>query len=122
MRRAAVLALAAALASCSAVQPVPQSPAQAVYAVEGDYAAALAVAVQYRALPQCSASTTALCSRPEVIAQIQKGDAAAWAAIEAAQNTVRTPGVASDAETTALMAAQHATQAFQQIAATLKAN
>jgi hypothetical protein len=120
MRRAACLVLAAALVGCSALQPAPQSPAQAVYAVEGDYAAALAVAVQYRALPPCSAATTALCASPDIVAQVQKGDAAAWAAIEAAQNAVRTPGVASDAETAALTAAQQATSAFQQIAATLK--
>jgi hypothetical protein len=120
VRRATPLALAAALAACAGGQPTPQSPAQAVYAVEGDYAAALAVAVQYRALPQCSGSTTALCSTPEVLAQLEKGDAAAWASIEAAQNTVRTPGASAHAETAALTAAQQATTTFQQIAATLK--
>jgi hypothetical protein len=107
------------MAACAA-QPAPQSPAQAVYAVEGDYAAALAVAVQYRALPSCSATTTALCSTPEVLAQLEKGDAAAWSAIEAAQNTVRAPGTSGNDETAALAAAQQATTAFQQIAATLK--
>jgi hypothetical protein len=111
--------LAAALAACAG-QPVPQSPAQAVYAVEGDYAAALAVAVQYRALPPCAAAATPLCSTPEVLAQLEKGDAAAWIAIEAAQNTVRTPGASSNDETAALAAAQQAATAFQQIAATLK--
>jgi hypothetical protein len=111
--------LTAALAACAA-QPAPQSPAQAVYAVEGDYAAALAVAVQYRALPQCSTSTSALCATPEVLAQLEKGDAAAWSAIEAAQNTVRTPGASSNDEAAALAAAQQAATAFQQIAATLK--
>jgi hypothetical protein len=120
VRRSAPLALAAALAACAGLQPAPQSPAQAVYAVEGDYAAALAVAVQYRALPQCAPSTSALCSTPEVLAQLEKGDAVAWSAIEAAQNTVRTPGASTDAETAALAAAQQATAAFQQIAATLK--
>ena len=119
MRRVALIALASALAACAA-RPAPQSPAQAVYAVEGDYAAALAVAVQYRALPQCSASTTAMCSTPEMLAQVEKGDAAAWAAIEAAQNSVRTPGASSNDETAALAAAQQAAAAFQQIAATLK--
>ena len=120
MRCAAAVALVSALASCAGLQTAPQSPTQAVYAVEGDYAAALAVAVQYRSLPQCSASTAVLCSTPEVIAQVQKSDATAWTAIEAAQNTVRAPGVTSDAETAALTAAQQATSAFQTIAATLK--
>jgi hypothetical protein len=122
MRRVPALALVSMLASCAGVQPAPQSLAQVVYAVEGDYAAALAVAVQYRSLPQCSASTTVLCSAPEVLAQLQKDDAAAWTAIEAAQNTVRTPGVTSDTESAALTAAQQATSAFQSIAATLKVN
>jgi hypothetical protein len=113
------LALAASLAACS-LQPAPQSPAQAVYAVEGDYTAALSVAVQYRALPPCSSLASGLCSTPEVLAQLQKGDAAAWSAIAAAQNTVRTPGASSDAKMAALAAAQQETTAFQQIAATLK--
>ncbi len=120
MRRVAAFTLAAALVSCTGGQPAPQSPAQAVYAIEGDYAAALAVAVQYRALPPCSVSTSALCSTSEILAQIEKGDAAAWAAIETAQATVRTPGVTNDAETAALVAAQQAATAFQTIAATLK--
>jgi hypothetical protein len=120
MRRTAAFSLVATLASCAGGQPAPQSPAQAVYAVEGDYAAALAVAVQYRALPSCAAAATPLCSTPEVLAQLEKGDTAAWSAIEAAQNTVRTPGASSNDETAALAAAQQATTAFQQIAATLK--
>jgi hypothetical protein len=120
VRRATVLALALAPAACAGLQPAPQSPAQAVYAVEGDYAAALAVAVLYRALPPCAAATTALCSTPELLAQLEKGDAAAWSAIEAAQSTVRAPGASSNDETAALAAAQQATTAFQQIAATLK--
>jgi hypothetical protein len=120
VRRVAVFTLAATLASCAGLQPAPQSPAQAVYAVEGDYAAALAVAVRYRSLPPCSASMIALCSTPEILAQLEKGDVAAWTAIEAAQTTVRTPGATSDTETAALAAAQQATTAFQTIASTLK--
>lgn len=67
----------------------PQTPAQAVYEVEGAYATALSLAVRYRFLPPCRADRAPPCSRPDIVTKLQDADNIAWRAIQAAQNAVR---------------------------------
>ena len=113
------LLLAAALAGTGCAT-APQTPAQAVYQVQGTYAAALQIAVTYKQLPTCAQpARPALCSQPAVVTQLQKADDVAYAALTAAQNTVRTPGAGANLNT-ALVAAQQAVNAFAAITTTLQ--
>lgn len=68
---------------------VPQTPAQAVYEIEGAYATALSLAVRYRFLPPCRPDRAPPCSRPDIVMKIQDADLIAWRSIQAAQNAVR---------------------------------
>lgn len=119
MRRALavlILAIATGLGCATA----PQSPAQAVYQIQGNYAAALQIAVTYKQLPSCAQPVRPmLCSEKGVVAQLQKADDVAYAALTAAQNTARTPGAGANLQT-ALTAAQQATAAFAAITSRLQ--
>lgn len=90
MKISAVFLLAAlALQGCATVSSQPDAtPAQRVYALEGDYAAALAVAVAYTQLPSC-ATGAKLCSAVVVKAKLQALDGAAWASLATAEDAVR---------------------------------
>ena len=111
-----ILAIATGLGCATA----PQTPAQSVYAVQGSYAAALQIAVTYKQLPSCAKpAAPVLCSDAAVVAKLQKADDVAYAALTAAQNTVRTPGAGANVQT-AIVAAQQATAAFASITATLR--
>lgn len=95
----------------------PQSPAQALYEVESNYAAALSVAVAYKHLPVCPAAV--LCHKPEVITQVLAADAKAAIALDAAQVAVRTPGFGSDRVQTAIAAASAAMSVLTSLTSTL---
>lgn len=113
---ALLLAFALAGLGCATT---PQTPAQSVYQVQGSYAAALQIAVTYKQLPKCQQGSPVICSTPTVVAQLQKADDVAYAALTAAQNIVRTPGAGANFQT-AITAAQQATAAFASITATLR--
>jgi hypothetical protein len=113
MKRFLVIAL---LAGCSTTG-TPQDPAQTIYALQSGYATALTVAVAYKGLPPCP--TTVICSSPKVVTQMQQADDLAYAAIKAAETTVRTPGAGANQQT-ALVAAQQALAALTSITATLQ--
>lgn len=83
-----LLAACAVLAACATV--APKTPAQTVFAIEGDYAAAVTLAVQYKALPACGGGAPVLCSDRATVARIQKADDVTWDAIVAAETAVRT--------------------------------
>lgn len=106
-----------ALAACVS----PKSPAQAVYQVKGDYAAALSVETHYDNLPTCGtlASTPLLCKNLATAKMVRQVDDTAYDAIEAAETAVRTPGYGTDKVTTALATATSAVAAFTNIVATL---
>ncbi len=106
----------ALLAACSTT---PQSPAQAVYAVQGNYAAALTIAVAYKQLPSCATTTATLCSKPDIVVKLQKADDVAYPALQAAQNTVRQPNAGANAQT-AIFAAEQAVAALTAITSTLQ--
>ena len=114
---ALLLAFALAGLGCATT---PQTPAQSVYQVQGSYAAALQIAVTYKQLPNCAKpDAPVLCSNAQVVAQLQKADDVAYAALTAAQNTVRTAGAGANVQT-AIVAAQQAVAALTSITATLK--
>lgn len=113
-----LIAAAALAVGCASTGPV-QTPAQAVFAAKGSYNAALTVAVAYKRLPRCSDAQPAPCSKPELIAQLQKADNVAAAALDAAEAAVRTPLVGATATARALSAAQAALAALTAMVANL---
>lgn len=96
----------------------PQSPQQAVFAAKSNYAVALAVAVAYKKLPTCAPTAPPLCSKPDIVATLQKVDTASSALLDAAENTVRTQVAGANAQT-AIKAAEQAVSAFATITAAL---
>ena len=112
---AAVL-LSSTLLGCASVKP--QTPAQSVYSLQGSYTAALTAAIAYKKLPPCSAVVVAVCSKPDVVAKLQKADDVAFSALTAAQNTVRNPNAGLNADT-AIKAANEALVALMAITNTL---
>ena len=69
-------------------------PSQAIFAIKSSYATALKAAVTYKELAPCSDTVVVkvTCSDPKVVAQIQKADTLAFAAIRTAQAAVDTVG------------------------------
>lgn len=109
---AAILAIAA-LAGC---QTTPQNPAQAVYAAHGTYTVALTAAVQYKRLPPCAPAVKNIpCSNQAVVADLQKADDTAYAALSVAQRLVR-GNESPTAMAQAIDAAVRAVRAFASIA------
>jgi hypothetical protein len=97
----------------------PQNPQQTVYAAKQSYAVALTVAVAYKKLPVCGTTgATAVCSKPDVVATLQKIDNASGALLNAAENTVRVEGSGANV-TTALKAATEAVAAFTTVTTAL---
>jgi hypothetical protein len=107
--------LALALSACAST---PTNPQQAVFAAKQSYAVALTVAVAYKKLPTCAPTAPPLCSKPDVVATLQKVDTASSALLNAAENTVRTQGAGANAQT-AIKAAEQAVSAFVTITAAL---
>jgi hypothetical protein len=97
----------------------PQSAQQAVFQAKTDYAVALTVAVAYKKLPACVTGGNQICSKPEVVATLQKVDTASSALLDAAERTVRTEGAGANAQT-AIKAATEAVRAFVTITSALQ--
>lgn len=111
------IAFASLLVACAGA---PQTPAQAVYQVESDYAAALTIAVKYKALPVCNdAAPQVLCSKPSIVATLQRADDAAYAALSEAQTLVRTPGIGADKLQTAISIAASALRVMTSVTVAL---
>lgn len=94
---------------------------QQVFGLQADYNALLTVALVYESQPRCAAGQTTLktgCSQSGVVAEIRRADMAAFAAIEAAQNTVRSPLASAGQITLALTAATNAVGALRKIMTT----
>jgi hypothetical protein len=112
-------ALAGALSACA---PTAQTPAQAVFALEASYDAALEVAVAYATLPACGAEAPPLCSDRALVRRVNTAAHQAWVAIRAAQALA----VAVHPDATALAAARaNAERAFAdltELTASLKVN
>lgn len=117
MKRLIALAALLYLAACT----TPESPAQAVYLAESDYAAALRIELAYSELPRCGKpSSPTLCSEVSVIRKVQKADDLAWIAIQEAQGAVRTKGFSESRIKAAAASAVGLTKAFVRITNELK--
>lgn len=110
------LILVLALAGCA----TPDTPSQAVFQAKSSYAVALTAAVAYKRLPDCSGAPLP-CSDRVVVAQIQKADNVAAAALDAAESAVRSPGFGESIVASAVGSAKAALAAFLSITATLGA-
>jgi hypothetical protein len=108
--------LCLALAACGGVQ-VPQTPAQAAYALRGTLIAALGVANTYEDLPSCLAKTdptwTPVCSDNGVIAVINAAAPSAGALVNAAVAVVSDPASSAAAQQAAVDQAAQAVANFQ---------
>lgn len=117
------LALASALviAGCAANNQGSLPSAQnTVYALKNTFASAQTAAIQYTSLPRCGQSTSPpLCSDAGVVAQIRKYNGDAVVALDAAEKTVRDPTASTGAMQAAIVGAQNAVTALQQILPTL---
>lgn len=111
-----ILSVFLLLAGCTE----PKTPAQAVFQMEGDYAAALSLEKNYDELPDCSSPSKPLvCSKKETRQLVRKIDDGAWDAISQAQTAVRTAGFGTDKTQTAIATATAAVAAFTNIVQTL---
>lgn len=109
---AALLVLVAACAT-------PQSPAETVFQAKTAHAVALRTAVAYRELPPCSKAAMP-CHDPAIVAQLQRADKVADAALDAAENAVRTPGFGTEIVASTVASAKAALAAFTSITSTLR--
>lgn len=103
MLKTLFLAATAALALFlgSACTTTPKGPEQTVYAAHGNYAAGLAIALQYKALPTCGPTVPPLCKDPKTLKELQDSDDKAFEALTTAQRVVRAgPGPKADAAAT----------------------
>lgn len=98
----------------------PKTPAQGIYLIEGDYAAAVSIESKYDALPLCgSAGAPILCATADIKKTVRKVDDIAWTAISTAQASVRAPSVTVAQGNTAMTTAQSAVAAFTNLVASL---
>lgn len=136
--RALSLACALALAGCATstaptgtavpvVTASPTAPAfsdaqagQAMVAARTGYGTALAAATAYGKLPTCSATQHAPCHDAALLRQLQKADAVAYAALDAADTILMQPALGTGARNSAVAAAQAALAAFVSLTGALK--
>lgn len=108
--------VALALVACTA----PKSPAQAVFQLKGDYAAALSIETAYDKLPTCGTDFSGyVCKDLKLAKTVRQIDDSAYAALGAAESAVRTPGFGEERVTTAVATATNAIAAFVSITSTL---
>lgn len=105
------------LSACAATSS--QSPAETVFQAKTAHAVALRAAVAYRELPPC-AKAAQPCHDAAIVAQLQKADKVADAALDSAENAVRTPGFGQAVISSTVAAAQAALAAFVSITDTLR--
>lgn len=109
------------LTACSsAAGPIARpTPQITVFTIKAGYETALTGMVAYARLPRCTPANTPVCSRQDVIDQLERARATARTAIDAAEGAVRMPGFGTDTLTTAVAAAEAATKALTTITNTL---
>lgn len=131
MKYLITLILSAALAGCATTSGTSppgttttvagDAAARTVFATKSAYAGALAAAVAYKRLPVCATPPALPCSKPEIVAQLQKADNVAAGALDAAEAAVRTPSLGTSALDTAVGAASAALAAMNALLVTLGA-
>lgn len=114
---AALLLLAACQTATVATTTFDPAGAQkSVFALKSGYAAVLSAAVAYNERPRCGLPRSpVLCSKQEVVVQLRKADAAAGAAIDAAEDAVRSLSQSPTVVEAAIKAAKQALEAFNVI-------
>ncbi len=92
---------------------------QIVFTAKSTYAGVLTAAVAYKNLRACGAGVSQPCSDPAIVAQLQKADNVAGAALDAAEAAVRVPSLGTSARDKAIQTAQSALAALSAITASL---
>ena len=94
-----------------------KTPTQRVFAVQADFTGVLAAAVAYESQPRCVAGQTFIngCSDQKIVDILRAAYKDAFAAIKAAQDVARTPGVSDSKITLAIATATAAVNAFTKI-------
>lgn len=109
------------MASCASLGlPTPKTPRQAVYAADGAFLAAVTIADDYKALPDCVSNGPIVCKDPATLDKIRLGANAADATLKAAENTVKDPNFGGSTSDSIIVAATQAVQAFVTVTSTLK--
>lgn len=116
--RSLILACAIALGACAGVPGVstPEEAQRTAFAAKSAYVVALEEAVKYKRRPSCPAVQP--CADPGVVAQLQKADTVAAAAVDAAESAARTATVGATARDRAIQAANAALAAFSALLST----
>lgn len=86
----------------------PQTPRESLALAEGTYNAAVAVAIQYKALPPCGGGVTKVCSDPAMLAKLKAADKLVQESFDAAEKTINDPNFSKDAMSAALVAVDNA--------------
>lgn len=89
MRRYIACFLTVLVVGCTSINTA-ESPAQRLYALQGEFNIALQAATTYLAQPPCSDTVVTGCHDPEVKARIQKAATEAYNALEVAKATIGT--------------------------------
>ncbi len=120
IRMLASLCIAAVLAACTASPTaLPKTAPQTVYQLEGNYRAALKVAIAYKELIPCAAAVTVICSKPEIVKKLQAADDVAYPLLNSAELAVREGSTGTKLET-AVKAATAAVEALLAITTKLQ--
>lgn len=121
--RKLLLIAALALAGCAAAPQTPivdnAAAQRAVFDAEGKYRLALIAADAYVKLPLCEKAAPP-CATLSVVRTIQKTQPAVRATLDAAEQTVRTPGFGTDVYASAVAAAKAGVSALESITNNLK--
>lgn len=112
MKKYLVVLAILVLAGCAATQ----RPDQMVFQAKAGYAVTLSQAVTYKELPECGRELPGtLCSKPEIIKQLQLAQATAKPGLDAAEAAVRGGSMSKDIQLMAVRAAQAALAAFEKV-------
>jgi hypothetical protein len=114
MKKLLLAGLLLVLAACA----TGQTPAQKVYAIQGNYNAALSIAVAYQKLPDCVEGGPTLCKKDSVVEELQRADKVAYPVLQGAQEVVRDPGATATDQV--VRAAEAAVRALTSITSTLQ--
>lgn len=98
-----------------------QDPAKAVFALKSAYAGILTLAVAYNKRPRCgTANAGPICSDVNIVASLRSADNVAFAAIQSAEDGVRSLGANTTAIKALVTAAQASVDAFKAVATAAK--
>ena len=113
MRKLLILAATLLLAACASIAPDQSAPSR-VFAIQADYTVLVGAAARYNELPRCERpDAPTLCSKVGVVLELRRADAAAAAALKAAQEIVRRPGYDQATASSAIATALQAVKALQ---------